>query len=284
MIYYKELNIFYELLETEVLNNNGIIYGTYPCEKLLAIYNRSLYYIDNNLLSDNFYNIEYDKKTIDRFIKSSNIKIAFKHGTDHINFYSFVTDNINTINNLNISIEITISNDEPPYCNNNYTCYGLLLSRVDNITMFYYSKNTGTSYDLLSNPTKPILKDIIKKQTNYIRGFNENYKIFDDIYRMIDNGWKIGNLPYTIYDNVNGNGNVNVNVNDDDNCPICLDRLNNNTEIACIYEYRNVSPNSYKLHHNCLVKFLTTQKNKEYFVCPYRYKIDFRQCYLSIIL
>lgn len=282
MIYYKELNNFYELLETEALNNNAIIYGTYPCEKLLAIYNRSLYYIDNNLSSDKFYDIEYDTKTIDRFVKSSNIKIAFKHGIDHINFYSFITNNINIINNLNISIEITISNDEPPYCNNNYTCYGLLLSKIDNISMFYYSKNTGTSYDLLTNPTKSILKDIIKKKTNYIRGFNENYKIFDDIYKMIDNGWKIENLPYSVYF-YNDNGNENENENENDKCPICLDKLNN-TEIACIYEYRNVSSNNYKLHHSCLVKFLTTQKNKEYFICPYRYKIDFRQCYLSMIL
>jgi len=253
MIYYKELNNFYELLETEALNNNAIIYGTYPCEKLLAIYNRSLYYIDNNLSSDKFYDIEYDTKTIDRFVKSSNIKIAFKHGIDHINFYSFITNNINIINNLK-----------------------------DNISMFYYSKNTGTSYDLLTNPTKSILKDIIKKKTNYIRGFNENYKIFDDIYKMIDNGWKIENLPYSVYF-YNDNGNENENENENDKCPICLDKLNN-TEIACIYEYRNVSSNNYKLHHSCLVKFLTTQKNKEYFICPYRYKIDFRQCYLSMIL
>lgn len=267
MLYYKELNSFYELLETEALNNNGIIYGTYPCDKLLAIYNRSLYYIDNNLSSDKFYDCDCDKKTIDRFIKSSNIKIAFKHGIDHINFYTFITNNINTINELNISVEITISNDEPPYSNNNYTCYGLLLSKINNTIMFYYSKNTGTSYDLISNPTKIILKEIIKKRTNYIRGFNENYKIFDDIYKMIDNGWKIGNLPYDIYFNDNDNNN--------DNCPICLDKLNN-AEIACI--------NNYELHHDCLVKCLKTQKNKEYFICPYRYKIDFRQCYLSIVL
>jgi hypothetical protein len=273
MIYYKELNNFYELLETEAINNNGIIYGTYPCEKLLAIYNRSLYYIDNNLSSDKFYDIEYDKKTIDRFIKSTNIKIAFKHGIEHINFYSFITNNINTINDLNISIEITISNDEPPYSANNYTCYGLLLSKQNNTPMFYYSKNTGTSYDLMENPTKSILKDIIQKRTSYIRGHNENYKIFTDIYKMIDNGWKINNLPYSVY-------------NDDQNekcCPICLDKLNI-SEIACLYEYKNLSSNSYEIHHNCLVKFLTTQKNKEYFICPYRYKIDFKQCHLSMIL
>jgi hypothetical protein len=268
MIYYKELNNFYELLETEALNNNAIIYGTYPCEKLLAIYNRSLYYIENNLSSDKFYDIDYDKKTIDRFIKSSNIKIAFKHGIDHINFYLFITNNINTINDLNISIEITISNDEPPYCNNNYTCYGLLLSKIDNIIMFYYSKNTGTSYDLQANPTKSILKQIIQKNTNYIRGFNENYKIFDDIYKMIDNGWKINNLPYSIYSKDDNDNETN--------CPICLEKLFNNTEIALI--------NNYKLHHNCLVKFFKTQKNKEYFLCPYRYKIDFRQCYISILV
>ncbi len=272
MIYYKELNEFYELLEKEIINNNGIIYGTYPCEKLLSIYSKKSFY-NSNLSDDKFYDIDYDKNTIDRFIKSNNIKIAFKHGLEHINFYTFITNNINTVNNLNIYIEITISNDEPPYNNNNYSCYGLLLSKVNNKTKFYYSKNTGTIYDFMENSTNIMIKDIIQKKTNYIRGFNENYKIFTDIYRMINNGWKINNLPYNIY----------TNINNDNCCPICLDKLNSD-EIASLYEYKNLSLNTYEIHHKCLVRFLTTQKNKEYFTCPYRYKIDFRTCHLSTIL
>jgi hypothetical protein len=269
MLYYKELNNFYKLLEVEVINNNGIFYGTYPCERLLASYYEKKY---NNLPIHKFYDINYNKETIDRFIKSTNIKIAFKHGNDHINFYSFINNNTNIINSLNINIEITISNDEPPYKHNNYSCYGLLLSKINDKIEFHYSKNTGTLYDNIENATNIIIKDIIQKKTNYIRGFISNYEIFNDIYKMIDNGWKIKNLPYNVY----------YNDKDENCCPICLDTLNN-TEIASIYEYHKQFHN-YKLHHKCLIKFLATQKNKEYFKCPYRYKIDFRICHLSMIL
>jgi hypothetical protein len=239
MHYYEELNNFYKSMEPIILKNNGILYGNYPCEKLLMVNHK----IDN--------------------IKTNNIKIAFKHGKDHINFYSFIPDNINIINNLNISIEITISNDEPPYKNNNYSCYGLLLSKVG----FYYSSNTGTIYDNynISDITQKIVIEILNKKTNYIRGFNTNYDIFIDIYNMIDDGWIIENLPYKLYFN-----------NDEENCcPICLEKLKMD-EIAFV--------NKYKIHHKCLVQFLTTQKNEIYFKCPYRYSIDFRNCYLSIIL
>lgn len=239
MLYFDELNNFYKLLEEEILKNNGIIYGHYPCEKLLMV---------NQKIG---------------FIKTTNIKIAFKHGEDHIKFYSFIPNNINIINNLNISIEITISNDEPPYKNNTYSCYGLLLSKFG----FHYSRNTGTIYDdyNTSDVAKKIVTEILKRKTNYIRGFNSNYDIFNDIYNMIKEGWIIENLPYKLYYD-----------NDEDNCcPICLEKLKME-EIAFV--------NKYKIHHKCLVQFLTTQKNEIYFKCPYRYKIDFRNCYRSIIL
>ena len=233
MIYFDELNNFYKRMEPEILKNNGILYGHYPCEKLLMVNHK----ID--------------------FIKTTNIKIAFKHGNDHIQFYSFIPDNINIINNLNISIEITISNDEPPYKNNPYSCYGLLLSKYG----FYYSKNTGTIYDDIK---KNIISEILERKTSYIRGYNTNYEIFKDIYNMIKEGWIIENLPYKLY----------YDFNEDNCCPICLEKLKID-EIAVV--------NKYKIHHKCLVKFLTTQKNEVCFKCPYRYNIDFRNCYLSII-
>jgi hypothetical protein len=245
MLYFEELNNFYKLLEIEIFKNNGIIYGNYPCEKLLMV-NQKI-----------------------EFIKTTNIKIAFKHGEDHILFYSFIPNNINIINGLNISIEITISNDEPPYKNNNYSCYGLLLSKYG----FHYSRNTGTIYDNYETSyiTKMIVANILKKTTNYIRGFNLNYDIFNDIYNMIKDNWIIENLPYKLYyDNNDDNDD-----NNDNCCPICLEKLKTD-EIAFV--------NKYKIHHKCLVKFLRTQKNEAYFKCPYRSKIDFRDCYLSIIL
>jgi hypothetical protein len=238
MLYFEELNNFYKLLEVEVFKNNGIIYGNYPCEKLLKVNHKN------------------------KFIRTTNIKIAFKHGEDHIQFYSFIPNNINIINGLNISIEITISNDEPPYKNNTYSCYGLLLSKFG----FHYSRNTGTIYDNYETSyiTKMIVANILKKTTNYIRGFNSNYDIFNDIYNMINNGWIIENLPYKLY----------YDDQDENSCPICLEKLKTD-EIAFL--------NKYKIHHKCLVKFLKTQKKEICFKCPYRNKIDFRDCYLSMI-
>lgn len=231
MIYFDELNNFYKQMEPEILKNNGILYGDYPCEKLLMVNHK----ID--------------------FIKTTNIKIAFKHGNDHIEFYSFIPNNINIINNFNISIEITISNDEPPYKNNTYSCYGLLLSKYG----FHYSGNTGTIYDNENH-----ISEILQRKTSYIRGCNTNYEIFEDIYNMIKEGWIIENLPYKLY----------YDFNEDNCCPICLEKLKTD-EIAFV--------NKYKIHHKCLIKFLKTQKNEVYFKCPYRNNIDFRNCYLSII-
>ena len=215
----------------------------------------------------------YHIETIDRFIKNPIIKIAFKHGLDHINFYKFITDNINNINKLKITFEITISNDEPPFKHNNYICHGLLLAKDENNKLkYYYSKNTGTPYDNMDNYliTKKIIIDIKNKTTQFIRGFNTNHEIFIDIYKMIGNGWKINNLPYII----------TTNIKPHDCCPICLDKFSNTKkEVINLFEniYR-LHSNNYHIHHLCLVKFLATQKNSLYFKCPYRYKIDFNIC------
>jgi hypothetical protein len=279
MIYYNELNNFLFLLEKEIINNNGIIYDKYVCDKLLATFFKKAF-INKKLSLNRFYDITYDKETIDRFIKNQVIKIAFKHGTDHIRFYTFITNNINIIDKLKIEFEITISNDEPPFKHNNYICYGLLLSKDENeITIdgnkkikYYYSKNTGTPYDNMDNSiiTKKIITDIKNKTTQYIRGFHNNHEIFIDIYKMIGNGWQINNLPYII----------TTTIKPHDCCPICLDKFSNTKkEVANLFEnIHRLHSNNYHIHHLCLVKFLATQKNALYFKCPYRYKIDFNIC------
>jgi hypothetical protein len=281
MLYYEELNNFFQLLEMKIINNNGIIYDTYVCDRLLATFNKKKYY-NKKLPIERFYDNNYDYLTIDRFIKSNNIKLSFKKGIDYINFYIFITDNINTINKLNINLTITISNDEPPFKHNNYICYGLLLSNdgINNSKFkYYYSNNTGTPYDNNVNDndiTNKIIMDVLNKKTQYIRGFYSNYEIFTDIYKMFNNGWKIINVPYIINDNVNDNDNDNVN----DSCPICLEKFKNSTkEIITLYEnIHRYNSNNYRIHHKCLFKYLNMQKNKTYFKCPYRYKIDFNIC------
>lgn len=275
MLYFEELNNFFQLIETVIINNNGIIYDTYVCDRLLATFNKKKYY-KNKLPIERFYDITFDSLTIDRFIKSKNIKIAFKNGIDYINFHTFINNNINIINHLNINLEITISSDEPPYKYNNYICYGLLLSNdgIDNSKFkYYYSNNTGTPYDNNSNTiTSKIIMDVLNKKTQYIRGFYTNYEIFTDIYRMINKGWIITNLPYII----NDNNDINTN----DSCPICLEKLNNSRkENITLYEnIHRFNSNNYRIHHCCLFKYLNMQKNKTYFKCPYRYKIDFNIC------
>ena len=140
--------------------------------------------------------------------------------------------------------------------------------------------------------------DVLNKKTQYIRGFYTNYEIFTDIYKMFNNGWKITNVPYIINDNGNdndndndnGNGNGNGNDNDNDNgndndndndsCPICLEKFRNSKkENITLYEnIHRYNSNNYRIHHKCLFKYLNMQKNKTYFKCPYRYKIDFNIC------
>ena len=78
---------------------------------------------------------------------------------------------------------------------------------------------------------------------------------------MIDDAWKITNLPY----NYSKNNKYN------ENCPICLNNLNNNNkEVINIFNYN--------IHFKCLNNYLLTQKNAVYFKCPYRNSIDLNNC------
>lgn len=257
MDYYKKLNIFYELLEDAIFITSGIIYDEYVCNRILSNHNKILFH-NKNLSIDDFYDIDYDIETSDRFIKSTKIKIAYINNNDYIKFLKFFNKNLYLIEELNICIEITISKDEPPYKSNNYTCYGLLLDSKNN---YYYSKNTGTPYDNIDNVEKKLIKEIINKETQYLRGFYSNYEILLDITRMIDDGWKITNLPY----NYSKNNKYN------ENCPICLNNLNNNNkEVINIFNYN--------IHFKCLNNYLLTQKNAILFKCPYRNSIDLNNC------
>jgi len=273
MLYYRQLNEFMETLEIEILNNNGIIYDNYVCNRLLADHNKQLF-IDKQLPMDKFYNMSFDNSTIDRFIKSNKIHIAFINNDDYINFYKFISNSSNIIQELNILLEITISKDEPPYKNNHYVCQGLLLSCQNDEITYYYSNNTGTPYDAFTDNeklTKKIVKDVLNKSTQYIRGFYSNYEIFTDIYKMINDGWKITNMPYSLSQPPTIINNC---------CTICLENFNqSNKEIATIYEYNfNKKKSHYNIHHKCLLTYLRKQKNTIVFKCPYRYIIDFNIC------
>jgi len=257
MSYYKELNNFLEILEKIIITNNGIIYDEYVCNKIIANNNKRKYYL-KNLPCERFYDIEFDIITQERFIKSSHLKICFKNNSDYIKFYSFVSNTKSIIDKLNIYLEITISNDEPPFKTNNYTCYGLLLSKQN----YYYSSNTGTPYDLIKDKSKleiKIINDVINKKTQFLRGFYSNYEIFNDICRMQDNGWTITNLPYNI---------TNV-INTDDECSICLNKLYTDETINII---------NYNIHHKCIKNYFLSQKNALLFKCPYRNMVDFNIC------
>jgi hypothetical protein len=269
MSYYLNLNEFLMKIEIATFENDGIIYDTYVCDRILAKHNTIIYF-KNKLPADKFYDITFNPETIDRFIKKPSIKIIFKEQNNYVKFLKYIDNNINFINMLNISYKITLSNEEaPPFKNNNYICYGLLMDK-NNI---YYSNNTGTPYDYIMSDTldKKIINDIINKTTQFIRGFHSNTEIFNDIYRMMDEGWKITNLPYEFISNESFS----------EFCPICLEQLIlKDTQIVKLYEnvfYKDKS-HSYTIHHNCLVNFFKTQNNRVFFKCPYRYTIDFNVC------
>ena len=64
MLYYKILNEFLQILEKEIISNNGIIYDKFACASLLASYNK-MQYLRKKLPIDQFYDISFDKLTID---------------------------------------------------------------------------------------------------------------------------------------------------------------------------------------------------------------------------
>ena len=235
MLYYRELNELLTMIELEVYNNDGIIYDTFVCDRILAKHYTNIY-IKNKLCLDKFYDISYNHETKDRFIKNPKIKVVFKQHHNFNRFIKFIENNMNKINELRMTYKISISNQEaPPFKNNNYICYGLLMEK-NNI---YYSNNTGTPYDYVMTDEldKKIINDIINKRTQYIRGFHSNNEIFNDIFRMINDGWKITNLPYDIVPNDSFS----------EFCPICLEQLIvRDTEIVKLYEnvfYKDKSNN-----------------------------------------
>jgi hypothetical protein len=264
--YYEKLNKFYKLFEDVIYKNNGLIYDEYVCNRILSDHKKNLYKL-RKLSMENFYDINYDIETIDRIIISNKINIAFKNNNDHLSFSLFYNDHSNLIDELNICVEITISKNEPPYKSNNYTCYGLVSNRRYN---YYYSNNTGTPYDNLNNNDvkKKIIKEVINKQTQYLRGFYSNYDIFLDINRMIGDGWTITNLPYCYSKDTNYN----------DECPICFNYLNENDDVDNNDSDKTINIFNYNIHMNCLNNYLLSQKDALIFKCPYRNLIDFNCC------
>ena len=43
MLYYRELNELLTMIELEVYNNDGIIYDTFVCDRILAKHNTNIY-------------------------------------------------------------------------------------------------------------------------------------------------------------------------------------------------------------------------------------------------
>ena len=60
MLYYDELNSFLYLLEQEIINNNGIIYDKYVCDRLLATFYKKAF-LNKKLSLNRFYDINMPK-------------------------------------------------------------------------------------------------------------------------------------------------------------------------------------------------------------------------------
>ena len=118
MLYYRELNELLTMIELEVYNNDGIIYDTFVCDRILAKHNTNIY-TKNKLCLDKFYDISYNPETKDRFIKNPKIKVVFKQHHNFNRFIKFIENNMNKINELRMTYKISISNQEaPPFKNN----------------------------------------------------------------------------------------------------------------------------------------------------------------------
>ena len=285
-------------IEDIALKHNGIIYGEYVRAKILHNYNTTKFYeINDNI--EKYWDYEYSPNTIDRFMKIKEMCINFDNFGDYINFtikikkiindISFVSFEKTHINEFpKIVLNITFMLKEPLHDKVIFLCDGFIIKLVNNKKIFTYSANTGTPYDYIEGKTREIIesniiKDIYKKKTVCISNYYSNEVLYQKIVEIINNGWKVVNLPYTI---ISSNENVSeipeLEKFKTTNCCVCLKELftkNKNIEISILYE-DVFKPSSvfYPIHHKCLLNYFEFQKNKDSFVCPYRYNVDYTIC------
>ena len=287
------------MIEKFALESNAILWGSYVTGKILHRYFSELYY-NLDLPIDKYWDNSFHHETIERTFRCEAISILFYNITNFDKFNKKCKENNITINIINnkdeeifmnieeypeININIILRADEkimPPFDSLLFLCDGFIMHNVDNTTIIEFSRNTGTMIDNLDNKKfkiveKNIINDIYKKITVIS---NIDNGTLSDIYQLINKGWTISNLPYSV-SSINYDITNTPLINYKENCClICLNKLFNDDnkaieDIAIIY--RNIiDPTSiyYPLHHKCFIKYILHKDTKK-FRCPYKYLIDF---------
>jgi len=287
-------------IEDVALNHNGVIYGEYVRAKILHNYYTGKFYEnENDLEEDKYWDSKYSIETIDRFMKIKEMCINFHNFDDYFNFRRKMETIIKDINFLThfktytnefpkIVLNITFDRIEPIKENIIFLCDCFIINSIKSKKNLTLSRNTGTPYDFIDEKTKEIvekniIKDIYKKTTVCIDEYCQNITLYEKILELMDIGWKISNLPYTI---ISSNENI-LEIPElakfaKNKCSVCLKHLFNkktNIDVSILYEdVYKPSSKFYPIHHKCLLNYFEFQNTNVIFTCPYRYKIDYTIC------
>ena len=288
-----------DMIEKIALENDAILWGDYVIAKILYRHFSDIYY-SLDLPVEKYLDKSFHPETIDRIFSCNKISILFRKFTNFDKFnkkcrenniivskYEYPEITINIPDYPEITINIILSSHEnilPPFKSMLFLCDGFIMHNIANTTIIEYSRNTGTMIDSLDNKKfkiieKNIMNDIYKKITVIS---NIDNGTLSDIYELINKGWTISNLPYSI-SSINYDITATPLINYKENCClICLNKLFNDNkaieDIAIIY--RNIiDPTSiyYPIHHKCFIQYILHKDTKK-FRCPYKYLIDFDNC------
>lgn len=286
------------IIERLALENNGILWGSYVTAKCLHSYYSNIYY-NEDLPIENYWDSSFHPETKDRLLYNNNINIAFSRVNSYKKFWDKCENNNITIeynDNYKLSIleypelEITIvlmteGGLMPPFNEILFLCDGFIMCKKNENIQIKYSRNTGTPLDNLSDKKFKIVEDNIFKELYQKKTMicNINTCEITKIYELVNNGWKISNLPYSIItSNYNISECIELSKFSNNNCFICLENLFLNDitveELAIIYKDIN-KPETvyYPIHHKCLIKYIL-HKNSKIMRCPYRFIINFSNC------
>jgi hypothetical protein len=292
----EQFNITLNTIFDCILDNNGIIWGSYVQNILLNKHFTDIYY-DSDLSCEKYWDHEYHPETIDRITIEDYMNIHFYNNNDYEKLLHHLAANkINYIRydgSRDILIEqcfdlvIIIRDDIPPYKNSYQNtlfishCLIMYKNIYTNKTHIEFSTNSGTSFDSVSeiereNVKKNVITDIYKKKTMFL------YINIELIYEYIKQGWEIVNMPYTILKKGSKVPKFNSYC-----CSICLEELfDKNCETiedtAIVYNSYIHHPETkyYPIHNNCLMVWIIHNLQSDYdttsFKCPYRFTIDFK--------
>jgi len=290
------------IIERLAFENNGIFWGSYVSAKCLHSYYSTIYY-NEDLPIEKYWDSSFHPETKDRILYSNNINIAFPKVNNYKKFWDKCVNNSITIeynDNLKLSIleypeiEITIilmteGGLLPPFNEITFLCDGFIMFKKNENIQIKYSRNTGTPFDNLSDKKfkiveNNIFKELYQKKTMIC---NINRCDISKIYEIINNGWKISNLPYSIItSNYDISECIELSKFSNNNCFICLEKLFDDDisieELAIIYkDITRPETVYYPIHHKCLIKYIL-HKNSKIMKCPYRFTINFSNCEILV--